>query len=1213
MKRIFKIVLVALIAQLCVSQYSIADQVYWSLLTSGVSSIQRADLDGSNVEDVASPGARPYHILIDPVCRKLYWHQFTGTGVYRASLDGSADEELLGIQTFTIGLNHATRRLYAQASPASQAITEYNLDGLNPRPVSTVTPDIMVVDSLNNHLYHSDTRSDELRRTDLSAGTTEIVVSKALGDPVVDLHSIAVDAVGGKLYWAGADSQGSSAAIIARANLDGSGVEVIRSFGGNFFDPGPSGIDLDVAAGKLYWAESERKGGGGSIGRIRRSNLDGSDEETILDGIEPGPSAIALLLDSAELASVASARFSPQRGGDTGSVTIYTTVPFSPGAAVSLVRSGEPDIAGDPYAHTLNGECPLLAATFDLFGRTHGAWNLKITHPDGSTQVLAEPFTIEGGDEIDLYTQIVGPAAVRGEREGRYTVIVGNRSNKDAYGAILFIALPADRESELFPPPVFPSGSFIDFNDVDEFVIHEGEKIYSRFINTLPALQELNFDFRFIAPHVFGTNIRTWVSRPLYPNGLPSAPASALTATAERFAGASPRAVGGNGSDQETIDGLMDQFGSFRGRSREALDALAQDTAGSTAGDHAMTGLIAAAIGAAAIAAGLAAVPATAAFAVQLAAAGMSIWAISTFAGHFQSAEFSSISVGAIDPNEKYGPGGVGPEGWLNPDGSITYRIAFENLDTATAAAQEIRITDQLDTTVIAPTSLEFGQITFGDHTLIPLPGSHTYSGAVDLQPTLDLIVWVEADVDTITGEVEWRLLGRDPVTGQLPADPLLGFLPPNIVPAEGEGYVTFRVRPLAALPTGTQIRNSASITFDLNAPIDTPEVLNTLDVTPPTSQVASLPITQTKRDFTVTWGGTDVGAGLHSYDVFVSVDNGEFFKLVDDSDADSVEFPGEDGHQYAFYSVARDLAGNIEPKAPIGETSTTVAVVPLEQSKAQQQCITRMNKEARSVARQYLRAAESCVKNAQRGKLAALGNPPDEQSAQACLTNDVNGKVQRSVDKLTQTDDAHCLADPLQLPDYGSQDSGASLSSLRAQTLTLVADLFGPTLDPTVVSSVLDHPDTTKSVDRSGAKCQLAVLKRVSRLHDILWKEALSAKKKVLRGKARLAGVGPVLTPAELEAELSIHLVADSRGKIANAVAKLDATSSDRCDSTDITTPIPLLFLGQCELPSTPLELSTCLAARARCAFCLEINDFDNVRIDCDTLDNNLADGSCR
>ncbi|MHA2620993.1 MAG: DUF7619 domain-containing protein [bacterium JZ-2024 1] len=53
--------------------------------------------------------------------------------------------------------------------------------------------------------------------------------------------------------------------------------------------------------------------------------------------------------------------------------------------------------------------------------------------------------------------------------------------------------------------------------------------------------------------------------------------------------------------------------------------------------------------------------------------------------------------------------------------------------------------------------------------------------------------------------------------------------LPPNTNPPEGEGFVRFTVKPRPGLPPGTEIRNKASIVFDFNPPIETPEVVHIL------------------------------------------------------------------------------------------------------------------------------------------------------------------------------------------------------------------------------------------------------------------------------------------------------------------------------------------------------------------------------------------------
>ena len=81
-------------------------------------------------------------------------------------------------------------------------------------------------------------------------------------------------------------------------------------------------------------------------------------------------------------------------------------------------------------------------------------------------------------------------------------------------------------------------------------------------------------------------------------------------------------------------------------------------------------------------------------------------------------------------------------------------------------------------------------------------------------------------------------------------SDPLAGFLPPNVNPPEEDGSVVFTVMPKEGLPTGTSILNKATIVFDVNDPIETPEWFNLLDNTKPQSAVNFLPSMQPLRNF---------------------------------------------------------------------------------------------------------------------------------------------------------------------------------------------------------------------------------------------------------------------------------------------------------------------------------------------------------------------------
>ena len=92
------------------------------------------------------------------------------------------------------------------------------------------------------------------------------------------LRGIALDVAGGKMYWAELGGK------IQRANLDGSGFEDLVTGLGY-----PHGIALDVVGGKMYWTDHW-------TGKIQRANLDGSGVEDLVTGLGNGPRDIALLL-----------------------------------------------------------------------------------------------------------------------------------------------------------------------------------------------------------------------------------------------------------------------------------------------------------------------------------------------------------------------------------------------------------------------------------------------------------------------------------------------------------------------------------------------------------------------------------------------------------------------------------------------------------------------------------------------------------------------------------------------------------------------------------------------------------------------------------------------------------------------------------------------------------------------------------------------------
>src|SRR5207253_7832664 len=91
-------------------------------------------------------------------------------------------------------------------------------------------------------------------------------------------------------------------------------------------------------------------------------------------------------------------------------------------------------------------------------------------------------------------------------------------------------------------------------------------------------------------------------------------------------------------------------------------------------------------------------------------------------------------------------------------------------------------------------------------------------------------------------------------------------------------------------------------------------------------SQVVSLPVNETSSSFVVQWSGTDVGSGVQDYTVYVSDNGAPFAPFQTNTTATSATFNGQVGHTYGFYSIARDLVGNVEAVKTAAEATTQVA-----------------------------------------------------------------------------------------------------------------------------------------------------------------------------------------------------------------------------------------------------------------------------------------------
>src|SRR3984957_4856501 len=84
---------------------------------------------------------------------------------------------------------------------------------------------------------------------------------------------VVVDVAAGLIYWTNMGNPSANDGSIDRCDLDGGNVTTIVPAGGTFT---PKQLQLDKKNGKVYWSDREGM-------RVMRSNLDGSDVETLVE------------------------------------------------------------------------------------------------------------------------------------------------------------------------------------------------------------------------------------------------------------------------------------------------------------------------------------------------------------------------------------------------------------------------------------------------------------------------------------------------------------------------------------------------------------------------------------------------------------------------------------------------------------------------------------------------------------------------------------------------------------------------------------------------------------------------------------------------------------------------------------------------------------------------------------------------------------------
>jgi hypothetical protein len=181
--------------------------MYWTdVFVTG--KIQRANLDGSGIEDLIPFVGDREGIALDVPRGNMYWTDRSFGMIQRANLDGSGIETLI-----STGL-------------------------IDPRGIA--------LDLTSGKMYWTEVATHKIQRANLSGSGVEDLVT-GLGNPA----GIALDLTGGKMYWTDFGTK-----KIQRANLNGSGVEDLLTG-----LPLPAGIALELGLSVVSVAIDVKPGG----------------------------------------------------------------------------------------------------------------------------------------------------------------------------------------------------------------------------------------------------------------------------------------------------------------------------------------------------------------------------------------------------------------------------------------------------------------------------------------------------------------------------------------------------------------------------------------------------------------------------------------------------------------------------------------------------------------------------------------------------------------------------------------------------------------------------------------------------------------------------------------------------------------------------------------------------------------------------------------
>ncbi len=555
-------------------------------------------------------------------------------------------------------------------------------------------------------------------------------------------------------------------------------------------------------------------------------------------------------------------------GGNAGRVTpqIFGTG-FHNGASAKLA-CGQINVPGNNVSVSAGGQ--ILTATFDLTTTVPGTCDVVVTNPDMTSAQLSQGFTVQQGGAADVRVSKTATGIVPG-RNAVYSIAATNAGNVDSpnFVASEFIepwftyqsASPSPTEI-LTAPVEWPPSKVGDGESYDDLINWN--------VPTLPAQSTQPFSYVVQLDQLFpiAMNVTGQACR-ASPNDVRNCNALFGGCLVAVYALCAPEILGGPAAYAACI--IANAAACYIGR-----------------------------------------------YTCMLIAGAGPLGSFGACSSVVKPAQHG------VDPNQLIGPHGVELPMWVAGVQPLNYILEFEN--DGTSAVQRVVTTNPLNTAALDPTTLRLATMTVASYQ-VPIPpgfapqvGMDQFDTNLDLRPAQNLFVQIHVSLDPATGLITWVFQSIDPTTGLPPIDPTIGFLAPG-----ASTTLFFTVNPKRSLATGAQITDQATITFDVNQPMNTQPWTNTLDNTPPVSRVAALPGTELCSNFNVQWSGNDVGSGVGNYTIYVSDDGGSFTAWQTNTTSTSAVYNGQVGHSYGFYSIAQDLVGNVEAGKSSAEATTQV------------------------------------------------------------------------------------------------------------------------------------------------------------------------------------------------------------------------------------------------------------------------------------------------